>query len=355
MNQKQNKKQKQNRKQKKPDEFTFAFAKTIKIKGLKGVTQYIAEASKTVESIRSVFQADLSCPNAVVKEPYICRKGIAFRAHMCAVDHATLVHNTSLCYPSKVVSSEIDAVKTLSQLDELRKMFVTNNQERATTLKTFRAIIRKEVAVAAAAALAAANYGIPSEQELAFQNHVTVSMNQLVQKTKQRHLTFGRNLLTQFQFTASVMNQKILAYQHATETLVEKIIDHAKKCRAFIRECQRLAVIEYRASKWWFETQPETVTTDDMYNYYVSVGPDESNKFPHFEANSVDTLELGKPPTPLYIFVRGEPTWKNPTPTLNPLVNVYELDQVLADEAIAELECAQQSETCKLELMPESF
>jgi len=306
------------------NENTFTAGFAIRIKGAKGLKKYIEEATKTVQGIHAVLENDLTQPNANVEEPSSatsCRKNIHYRAQLCAMDHRTFVHNITLCAPSELVGADVNVNACLSQLEKIRKMFVTNKQQKKTTIRQIREIIRAT----------SHHETTTTTQELDYESPVTTSLKKLIEKTKKDHNTAARGLLTQTHSTIFLMNRYILAYQRAAETTVQEIINHAEKCRAFIEYSQDLALIEYCASAWWFETQKDPM--DHSY-YYVSAITDSRDEKLHFDASSLqhryqrDFISDNN----TTILVHGAPTKEN----RNTMVGMYKLDKELAQTILTE-------------------
>ena len=308
------------------NETTFTAGAAIKIKGAKGLKKYIEEATKTIKGIHAVLENDLSQPNANVKEPSSatsCRKNIHYRAQLCAMNHRTFVHNITLCAPtSRLVGADVDVNDCLSQLEKIRKMFVTNKQQKKTTIRQIREIIRTTSVVATTTT---------TTQELDYESPATKMLKNLIEKTKKDYNTEARGILTQAHSTILLMNRYILAYQRAAETTVQEIINHAEKCRAFIEYSEDLALIEYCASAWWFETQKDPM--DHSY-YYVSAIADPKDEKLHFDASSLQhryrrDMITGNNIT---ILVHGAPTKENP----HPMVGMYKLDKELTQTILTE-------------------
>ena len=326
-----------NRMQSITTETTFTAAAAIKIKGAKGLKKYIEEATKTIKGIRAVLENDLTQPNANVKEPSSsatsCRKNIHYRAQLCAMDHRTFVHNTTLCAPtSRLVGAEVDVNDCLSQLEKIRKMFVTNKQQKKTTIRQIREIIRANSAIETGGGVAETDVGVDGAmQELDYESPVTKSLKKLIEKTKKDHNTAASGLLIQAHSTIFIMNRYILAYQRAADTTVQEIINHAEKCRAFMEYSQDLALIEYCASAWWFETQKDPM--DHSY-YYVSAIADPRDEKLHFDASSLqhryrrDLISSNN----ITILVHGAPTKLTP----HPMVGMYKFDKELAQMILTE-------------------
>lgn len=240
---------------------TFTTTAVIKIKGAKDLKKYNTAAAEALENITETFQADLRASGAVVDVSDIRDKNLRFKAEMCAVEQRTFVHNISHCYPSPVVGAKEAAHKCLENLDEIRKMLVNNKQKRNTTIKRIWKIIQKTSS--ANAATIALLQVVPDAEE----HPVAVDLKGLIEETKQNHKTVAKNLRTQAIFNMRQMRKCLLAYQEATESVVQQIINHGEKNRAMVRKYQDIELIEYCARAWWSETQKDPM---DRGKYTVS-------------------------------------------------------------------------------------
>jgi hypothetical protein len=138
----------------------------------------------------------------------------------------------------------------------------------------------------------------------------------------------------------------LLAYQCETETVIQDVINHAEKCRAYMARARQLELIEYCASAWWLETQKDAMD-NDYYHVWAVMADSRDNSSMIFRAEAlqhdyhkstrdmVDTAVSSG----IKIIVRGAPTMEHPCP----VVAAYELDQELAEtifteEAVASFE-----------------
>jgi hypothetical protein len=318
---------------------TFTAAAALKIKGAKGLKTYTDAATATIQSIRQVFQDDASKPNANVDEPSICRRRIQYLAQICAMDHRTFVHNITLCSPSELVHTEAAAVACLDHLEKTRKMFVNNKQQQKTTIRHIRGIIRQGI-------VATMTTTPPALHELEHETPMTKELNQLIERVKQNHKTTSNKILEQARFNMEQMRRCILAFQLAAENTIQKIIDHAEKCRAFIAQSRHLAVIEYCASAWWFETQKDAM--DPFYYYVTAVDlnqPAEVNGATlhrYIHETRAGLHGTASSSSSIRIVVEGAATREHPE---TPIVAVYDLaeleDTILTEEALLSFETEQ--------------
>ena len=238
----------------------FTTPAIIKLKGAKDLKKYTTAASEALESITERFQADLCAPSAIVDVSSIQDKNIKSKAEMCAIEQRTFVHNISRCHPSPVVAAKDDADKCLANLEELRKMLVNNKQQKKTTAKQARGIIRRTSS--ANAATIALLQVVPDAE-----HPIVADMRGLIVQFKQNHKTVAKNLREQTIFNMRQMRKCILAYQEAAETVIQQIINRGEKTRAMVRKYEDIELIEFCARAWWFETQKDPM---DHGKYTVS-------------------------------------------------------------------------------------
>lgn len=240
---------------------TFTTPAIIKLKGAKDLKKYTTAASETLKNITERFQADLRAPSAIVDVSAIHQdENIKFKAEMCAIEQRTFVHNISRCHPSPVVRAKDDADKCLANLEELRKMLVNNKQQKKTTSKRVRGIIR--LTSSANAATISLLQVVPDEE-----HPVASHLKELVVRLKQNHHTVAKNLREQAIFNMHQMRKCLLAYQEAAETVIQQIINRCEKTRAMVRKYEDIELIEFCARAWWFETQKDPM---DHGKYTVS-------------------------------------------------------------------------------------
>jgi hypothetical protein len=229
---------------------TFTTHAIIKLKGAKDLKKYTTAASEALKNITEQFQRDLRAPSAIVDVSAIQAKNLGFKAKMCAIEQGTFAHNISLCHPSPVVSAKDDADKCLANLEAIRKMLVNNKQQKRTTVRQVRGIIRQTSS--ANAATIALLQVVPDEE-----HPVATELRGLVVQFKQNHKTVAKNLREQAIFSMRQMRDRILAYQQAAETVIQRIMDRGEKTRAMVRKYEDIALIEFCARAWWFETQKD--------------------------------------------------------------------------------------------------
>lgn len=261
---------------------TFTTPAIIKLKGAKDLKKYTTAASETLKNITERFQADLRAPSAIVDVSAIHQdENIKFKAEMCAIEQRTFVHNISRCHPSPVVRAKDDADKCLANLEELRKMLVNNKQQKKTTSKRVRGIIR--LTSSANAATISLLQVVPDEE-----HPVASHLKELVVRLKQNHKTVAKNLREQAIFNMHQMRMCLLAYQEAAETVIQQIINRGEKTRAMVRKYEDIELIEFCARAWWFETQKDPM---DHGKYTVSaLEAPHDDEYPEITATYRPTL-----------------------------------------------------------------
>jgi len=255
----------------------FTTPAIIKLKGAKDLKKYTTAASEALKSITEQFQADLRAPGAIVDVSSIQDKNIRSKAEMCAIEQRTFVHNISRGHPSPVVAAKDDADKCLANLEELRKMLVNNKQQKKTTTKQLRGIIRRTSS--ANAATIALLQVVPDAE-----HPIATDLRGLIVQFKQNHKTVAKNLREQAIFNMRQMRKCILAYQEAAETVIQQIINRGEKTRAMVRKYEDIELIEFCARAWWFETQKDPM---DHGKYTVSAreAPPRDDECPEISAS----------------------------------------------------------------------
>jgi hypothetical protein len=98
-------------------------------------------------------------------------------------------------------------------------------------------------------------------------------LKQMDATAKQHHRTVARNILEVARTTDSQLLQFIAVFQIALNFAVDAIIHHADKCRKANERTSRLALIEFCASRWWFQEHAE-IDPDD---YFVDAEEDDAH------------------------------------------------------------------------------
>lgn len=317
---------------------TFTAAEIKKINGAKGMKNFTREMMNAFEEAGRVFEDDLTKPNASVNERRSCRKRFQFALHMCAVEHRTFTHTATVCN-KRLLAAKTEMMKCLDQLESIRKMFVTFKQQKHVTLRQIREIIRQ---VSASASSVLEEDGSIAIRELAYENPAITSLRTLIEKTKTDYKTASRKLLHQAHFTCFTAIRLLLAYQRELETVIQDVINHAEKCRAYMEHTRRLELIEYCASAWWLGTQKDAMD-DDYYHVWAVMADSRSSMMFRAEALQHDYHKSthdamanmamsGGGSSGIKIVVRGAPTEKHPCP----VVAAYDFDQELAETILTE-------------------
>lgn len=245
----------------------MAAAFPIYIKGPKELQEYMSRFLEMKNQIKTVFEAGLSSPLASIKydNSFICRPWHHHQAEMRCVTHVDFIRKTITAETTGTEHAETAINVAVQQLERFRKMLVDNKQHRKTTHRQncrARLHFKNEVAF---------NYTIMGfENELENdprENHPCVLMlKQMDAASKQHHQTVASKILKEINSLVLVIRQNlILAYQVATENAIGGIMHHAEKGREFIQKCQQLAMVEYCATVWWFNTQKDAMDDADYY------------------------------------------------------------------------------------------
>jgi hypothetical protein len=238
------------------------------VNGAKELKQYIQDMNNLIQSIRSEFQNDLKQPRACVEEPKTFLGSRKFDVTMCKVSHDCYVYSQSvLPQESTFIQTEQVVLDHLKELEHLRKMIITNKQQKKTAIRYIRRI---QSSLRERSQLVQANTDVnePFECLLEYENHEIENLNQLIGILKQNYRTNARKLCEQAHQTLIVLRTRdILAYKIASENTIGAIIHHAEKCRTFITQCRFIACIEYCAHTWWMDTQKDPM---DHSSYCVT-------------------------------------------------------------------------------------
>ena len=263
---------------------------TTIIKGAKDLKEYINRISEITQGVRREFDCDVKEPRACVEEPKTFLGSRSFDVTMCKVSHDSVLHSeTKLPQHSKFLQAEKTVNDGLELLENIRKMLVTNKQQRNVTVKNLKKTrhlgvktgkindLKKEREITEQGGV----YQVPNsraaavveEVELEHQTAKDKKIKMLIQQVQQNHRTVAHNLCKQAELIVRALRTRdILAYKQAAENTIQKIIRHADLCRKFIQDCRRIACIEYCASAWWMETQRDPMDHSPYYLTAVSEG-----------------------------------------------------------------------------------
>ena len=177
----------------------------------------------------------------------------------------------------------------------------------------------------------------------------------MIEITKQNHRTVSKGLIDQATKLMSAMRARhIRSLAEVAEDTAGAVLEHEKKCQAFMTQCLRLSAIEYCAKLWWFGTQ--NPDSNNSKNYYIrarvvhdygdAVEGEQPDRFDHhFKASRAAAYFAfcaeNRPVPRICITVHGDPDPERGNTI--PLICKYELDQefaetILTDEAIDQFE-----------------
>jgi hypothetical protein len=362
---KQSKKSKQSKQSKQP-------WLTATVSGAKELDEYIAQVSGVITQFQENFMRELADSEASLRSQRCRGSSHDFAMEMCGITHADIVYKeTKLPQSSAFLQALAVANECLDQLEALRKMLVNNKQQKKTAirrLREFRNYIGSMVE-----SFALQNMVLGNTEELQTrENLLELSMELepteskptsrmiqgMIEMTKQNHRTVSKGLIDQANTLMSAMwARHIRNLAEVAERTVGAVMDHARKCQAFMTQCLRLSAIEFCAKLWWFETQ--NTDPNESKNYYIRAqvahdyGDAVEGKPPtcldhHFKASRAaayfEFCAENRPAPRICIAVHGDPEGGNN----NPLICKYELDQefaetILTDEAIDQFECSRRA------------
>lgn len=307
----------------------------VKINGAKDLNQCINQQTRFAQIIREEFLKDIQQPSAMVSTlpNFLNNTDWKFRAELCQNDHKSFVYKlTGLPQFSTFLQKEAIHSEALDQLEHIRKMLVTNKQQKKTGIRKIQDIIklvkqqeRQEQRLPSPTFDFVTTMSTDDDHDddhhhdillEAEDSAIVKALKAQIETTKQNHRTISRNLLQQISPILKTVRQHIVEMKRSAEDHVGEIIQHAEKCRAFLAKCFDYSVLLYCASAWWHQTQKDAM--DDGYYHLevVTVDPEETK----FNPNT---------PTPtehhLLICV-----FKGNSIHPNDLVHVYDFDQDLA-------------------------
>jgi hypothetical protein len=257
------------------------------INGAKDLKKYITGNTQLLQTMREEFLRDIQEPAAVVQHAatltFPRNTSWSLRADLCRADHASFVYKrTGLPQFSTFLQNEAALNDALEQLDQLRKMLVTNKQQKKTGTRKIHDIIklvrqqeRQDQRLPSptfdfVTTMTTDDYDDDDHATLIEADDSTIvkALKAQIETTKQNHRTISHNLLQQVNPIVKAVRRYIVDVKRSAEDSVGEIIEHAEKCRAFIAKCFDYTVLEYCAVAWWNQTQKDAM--DDGY-YHLEV------------------------------------------------------------------------------------
>jgi hypothetical protein len=317
-----------------------------KVKGAKDLKQFINQQLRFIQQTRQELLTDIQEPRATVNilPNFLNNTDWRFRAELCQNDHKSFVYKlTGLPQFSTWLQTEAIHNEALDQLENLRKMLVTNKQQKKTAIRKIQDIIklvkeqeRQEQRVPSptfdfVTTMSTDDhdddqYDVVLEAE---DSTIVKALKAQIETTKQNHRTISRNLLEQVNYIMRALRRNNVELKKSAEHTVGEIIHHAEKCRAFIAKCFDYSVLLYCASAWWHQTQKDAMD-DGYYHLEVeAVDPEETKFNPNAPAPTEHHLRI--------CVFRGNSIHPND------LVHVYDFDQdfaqaIYTQETICEAE-----------------
>jgi len=307
------------------------------VKGAKELKKYNTELTTLLAKIHSMFEEDLYDAKSRCAQVRICLKNHDFRNEMCEVAHNDFVYAaTKLPQSSAYIQAQQAAQECLEQLELVRKMMVTNKQQKKTTVRKLRTIIAREKKsqLMLPALVVDKNASIIAKhlESVAIDDEspTVKNLRSMISQTKQNHCTVAKNLLKQAAVLMDAMrNQHILTYNTAAESTIGAIITHASSCSAFMRQTLNL-------EKPTLQHKPKSTSISNPNNYYVTV-----------EVNSGLHAKFNAWPHDIRVVVYGDSVLNATDEKYEPrILYSYVFDNLLAetiltDEAIEAFEKAQ--------------
>jgi len=336
------------------------------VNGAKDLKRYVTEMMTLLANIQSEFEADATrasskfndtkfndtakriCSNPNLKDANL--KEHEVRNEMCRVAHNDFVYSaTKLPQCSAFLQAKEAAEECLGQIEQVRKMMVTNKQQKKTTIRKLRTLIVRERQTPAIITQHLMKSVALEEEEEEESSPTIKGLRAVIAQTKQNHRTVGKNLLKQATVLMEAMrNQHILTYKTAAESTIGAILNHASACSAFMRQTMHLAVIQFCASRWWNEFEkPAKAPTTTTYRVKAELASGLHAKFDvSHTGHYLSFLEEGCPVPDIQIVVYATDA-TNATNATNAnherVYCSYMFDDLLAetiltDEAVEEFE-----------------
>ena len=183
--------------------------KTTTINGANELKKTIQEYVAMTDAIKTRFQNDIDTPRQIGAR------------RMCST-HREFIRKL-VRDSDEIRTPETNVNVTLATLEKLRKMLVTNKQQRKTAHKHFRRIANSIQASFQSNTMLVEMELEPEPVSL------TIDLMNMDANAKQHHRTIARNILEEVNRLLAQMRQFIVALQVAFEDAVGKIIQHAAK------------------------------------------------------------------------------------------------------------------------------
>ena len=180
--------------------------KTTTINGANELKKIIQEYVAMTSAIKTRFQNDIDTPRQIGAR------------RMCST-HREFIRKL-VRDSDEILTPETNVNVTLATLEKLRKMLVTNKQQRKTAHKHFRRIANRIQASFQSNTM----FDMELEPEPV---SLTIDLMNMDANAKQHHRTIARNILEEVNRLLAQMRQFIVALQVAFEDAVGKIIQHA--------------------------------------------------------------------------------------------------------------------------------
>jgi hypothetical protein len=261
----------------------------IRVQGANELKAFLKMFGTLCQNVRDEFATDLQNPLAQVAFNKSSVGSFEFHATMCRVSHNDFIRHLRL--HGEFTAGDSALTSCCAQLEIIRKMLVTNKQDKTTNTNQLQRTIRA-VRSALRSALRT-DCSLEPEQE----PDCIIQLQLQKEKVKQHHKTVSRNLLEHAHLIIVSCWRHIHAQKIAAQDTIGTIIHHAEKCRAFITKCQHLASIEKSTAEWWFEAHPEHAK-----DHRVSISPGETFNSLHLKFKASDPFQFTAT-LPLHIIV----------------------------------------------------
>jgi hypothetical protein len=240
-----------------------------KLNGVNGFKKMIQTRGSLIERMKKQFEDDLRQPKAIVEHAPICRPLHDFHVRSCCMTHRDFIRK--IRDSPEMMTAEKNVMDNLAKLEKLRKMLVNNKQQRKTEHNQFSRALCEIRAMLPKPDVTEFGEGFSIED---VPDHASIRiLKQIDVNAKQHHRTVAQNILEIARTTDLQLLQFIMVFQLALDGAVGAIIHHAEKCRTHNGRTLHLALVEFCASRWWFDEHEEM----DPSDYFVSAEADDAH------------------------------------------------------------------------------
>jgi hypothetical protein len=216
----------------------------VKINGPKDLKQYIEQQAGFRQRIREEFLSDIQQPNATIHTlpNFLNNDSWNVRAQLCQMDHRSFIYKrTGLPQFSTFLQNEATLNEAVEQLEHLRRMIVTNKQQKKTGIRKIHDIIklvkeqeRQEQRIPSPTFdfVTTMNTDDTDDHDVLLEaehSAIVKALKAQIETTKQNHRTISHNLIHQVHSIMKAVRHHIVDLKRSAEDNVGEIIHHAEK------------------------------------------------------------------------------------------------------------------------------